>query len=139
MDLIIEYSRYYDIIVNWSTIEGSLITYENINEFICFTNTKLHKSRKQYVKICNEADFKEKVILMLGVYNGKNEIFNDILLNNNPINHAMDKTSGWVSEWLFYFFENKIDVLSTLNEKRAEFKKFFPQLFSTLQVIESMV
>lgn len=139
MDLIIEYSRYYDIIVNWSTIEGSLITYENIDEFICFTNTKLHKSRKQYVKICNEADFKEKAILMLGVYNGKNEIFNDILLNNNPINHATDKTSGWVSEWLFYFFENKIDVLSTLNEKRDEFKKFFPQLFSTLQVIESMV
>ncbi|MDE6501737.1 MAG: retron Eco8 family effector endonuclease [Ruminococcus sp.] len=139
IDLIIKFSNYYNVIVNWSTIEGALITYENIDEFIKFTKTRPIKFEKQHSIICNETDVKEKTVLMLGVYNGKSETFKKIKLNKKDISIEANKTSGWVREWISYFFENKIDVLSTPNEKRVEFKKFFPQLFSTLQIIESMV
>lgn len=139
MDLIIKFSNYYNVIVNWSTIEGALITYENIDEFIKFTKTRPIKFARQHSIICNETDVKEKTVLMLGAYNGKSETFKKIKLNNQSISSEADKTSGWVRDWISYFFKNKIDMLLTKNEKRVEFKKFFPQLSTTLQVIESMV
>ncbi len=140
IDLIINYSKQYNVIVNWSTIEGELITYENIDEFIKYTEIEDIKYIDQHKEICGESDFKEKTILMMRVYEGKNEVFKKPKINNKrDINPETNKTSGWVERWITYIFANKIDTLASVDEKRIEFKKYFPNLYRTLQIIENMV
>lgn len=78
MYAIIKYCEYYNIIVNWSTIEGELITYENIEEFIKFTETVGVKNTLEHDFIYSEEDMKQKTVLMLGAFNGKNEIINKV-------------------------------------------------------------
>ena len=136
---IISYCNYYDVIVNWSTIEGSIITYENISYFIDFIDQKGIKHTKQHMAFCSEKDTREKTILILSEYNGKNEIFKCAQYNNNPVSIAIKKTEGWINEWLDYYFKLRIDVLSSDTEKRNRFKKDFPQLYNTLQIIENML
>lgn len=154
MKLIIEYCSYYNTIVNWSTIEGELITYENIEEFIKFTEKVGVKNDLEHVFICSRKDIKQKTVLMLGAFNGKNEIITKVKIpelkqgNNGAItpenkmrsvSREVDKTNGWVKEWISYVFETKIDILQDRVEKKAQFKKLFPNLFCTLQIIENMV
>ena len=77
--------------------------------------------------------------MILSEYNGKNEIFKCAQYNNNPVSIAIEKTEGWINEWLDYYFKLRIDVLSSDTEKRNRFKKDFPQLYNTLQIIENML
>ena len=146
METIIHFCDLYNVIVNWSTIEGDLITVENIDEFLNFkTDQKEIKNKKQYNNICSQPDLQEKMVLMLGGYEGKTEtfckpkIFCEQNNNPNPVQKEYDKTSGWIERWLNYFFANKIDGLETTDKKRKEFKKYFPRLYSTLQIIENMI
>lgn len=140
IDLIIRYCKYNDVIVNWSTIEGSLITYENIDLFIEFWKNSSLKKNAQFKIIEKETDSKEKTILTLGAFSGKNECFKSpCIANKTAVNPVADKTSGWIESWLDYFFVHKIDCLNTIAEKKDTLKYFFPQLFETLQTIENMV
>ena len=76
---------------------------------------------------------------MLGSYNGKNELFGKIKLNGNDVLKNCDKTSGWITNWFDYYFQNRIDNLKSESEKREQFKIDFPQLYNTLQIIENMI
>ncbi len=138
-----KYCLYHNIIVNWSTIEGELITYENIDKFIEYVSTKEIKHEVQHNEILKTSDKKEKAVLILCEYEGKTEFFeqkNNIKINHNSIKPLIPrKTSGWVSDWLFFYFEKYLDTLENTNEKRAQFKQDFPSLFNTLQDLESMV
>ena len=136
---IIDFCNFYNVIVNWSTIEGCLITYENITDFIDFVNASKTKHTKQHVSFCSESDIKEKTILILSEYNGKSELFTTAQFNGNSVNHALDKTEGWVFDWLNYYFKVKIDMLPSIEHKKSQFKNDFPQLFNTLQIIEKMI
>lgn len=154
MYAIIKYCEYYNIIVNWSTIEGELITYENIEEFIKFTETVGAKNTLEHDFICSKEDMKQKTVLMLGAFNGKNEIINKVKIpvlkkgkdgaiiideKMQSVSSEVDKTDGWVKEWISYIFKTKIDLLYDKSEKQACFKKLFPKLCHTLQIIENML
>lgn len=137
---IIDFCNIYNVIVNWSTIEGCIITYENSDLFIDYSRMKKPKHSKQFENICVEPDNKERTILLLGAYDGRNEIFIKPKGNGTiKINKEGDKTSGWIRNWLNYFFTTKIDHLNNDIEKREVFKRYFPQLYRTLQSIENMV
>lgn len=139
METIIDYCGNYNVIVNWSTIEGAIITYENIDIFINFINDKKIKSSVQHKTFCSGSDKKEKMVLILSEYNGNNEIFKTAVFNGNPVGHPFDKTDGLVTAWFDYYFESQIEGLPSISVKKEKFKKDFPQLYRTLQIIEDMI
>lgn len=129
------------VLVNWSTIEGGLITYENIDLFIEYWNSSKLLEKKPYPAIINETDPKEKTILTLGAFDGRTEIFSAPKSGTNPIPKISKtiKTSGWIEEWIEYFFSNKISAADTKEKQKEVFQTYFPQLFATLQILENMV
>ncbi len=139
------YCSHYNIIVNWSTIEGELITYENIDKFLEFIGNQLipKKVQNQHNDIKTITDNKEKTVLVVCEFLGKTETQEQksaVKFNNKSLStFTSKKTSGWVPLWIEYYFENHINNLSTESEKRAQFKKDFPSLFCTLQELENMV
>ncbi len=141
------YCNCYNIIVNWSTIEGELITYENTDKFLDFllTQTISQKVINQHNDIVALNDKREKSVLLSCEYQGKTEIGEGTpkhpvkFKNKNIKAIETDKTSGWVSKWLNYYFDTYIDILSSETEKKTQFKQDFPSLYDTLQEIESMV
>lgn len=142
MENVQKYCYQYNVIVNWSTIEGELITYENIDKFIKFASTqKISSSAKsQHDNICAVTDIKEKAVLILSEYCGKTEIFKNAIFKGKKVEKIIQrKTSGWVMEWIDYYFENYLEKLPTNLQKKAQFKKDFPSLFNTLQMLENMV
>lgn len=149
-------------IVNWSTIEGELITYENIEIFIEFLKMKLTNivgykdEHGRYVeKKCESSvlrklnrillleDVKQKAVLLLYSCNGKLE-----MIGNKPAHPFSEikqgviggKAGGWINDWLTYYFEKymRIESVSEL-EAKNEFIKHFPGLSRTLQELENMV
>ena len=145
MKAIIAYCKSENVIVNWSTIEGELITYENIEKFIMFLSScDISKHKKsQHDEICEIQDYKEKYSLILAEMNGKTEIQEGTKKNrvqyrgNDIVKDLLDKkTSGWVSAWLEFYYEN---YLVGEDDKRRVFEKDFPSLYKSLQIIENMV
>lgn len=145
MKAIIAYCKSENVIVNWSTIEGELITYENIEKFIMFLSScDISKHKKsQHDEICEYKDYKEKYSLILAEMNGKTEIQEGTKKNrvqyrgNDIVKDLLDKkTSGWVSAWLEFYYEN---YLVGEDDKRRVFEKDFPSLYKSLQIIENMV
>lgn len=139
MFAIIYYCNLYNVIVNWSTIEGCLITYENICDFIDFVDKKGIYHTRQHKTLCLEKDAREKTVLILYEFDGKSEFQDKVKIKGIEVSKRGKKTGGWISEWLTYYFELRIDTLSSINEKKERLKKDFPQLFDTLQIIENMV
>ncbi|SHM39506.1 retron Eco8 family effector endonuclease [Ruminococcus flavefaciens] len=145
MKMILWYCRNENCIVNWSTIEGELITYENIDKFILFLNGKSISKNKvtQHNGICKIADYKEKTVLILAEMNGKTETQegtknSKVQYQGNDLQKDLldKKTSGWVGEWLEYYYKN---YLYGKIDQRVIFEKDFPSLYKTLQIIENMV
>lgn len=143
---IISYCKTENVIVNWSTIEGELITYENIDKFILFLqNVGISKNKiNQHTNICNVADNKEKTVLVLAEMNGRTEIQEGSSKHPVKINSTTKvesgligkKTSGWVNSWMEYYYNN---YLEGKDNPRSIFKNDFPSLYRTLQIVESMV
>lgn len=137
------YCNVYNIIVNWSTIEGELITYENIELFIEFMSMQEIKPTQQHNNILAISDKKEKMVLILCEYRGKTEYFDSkgkVIFQGKGLQTVVsEKTGGWVSKWLNYYFQKSIDTLENTNEKKATFKRDFPGLYNTLQELENMV
>lgn len=141
------YCSFFNTIVNWSTIEGELITYENINKFMSFVSTQTINNRDQHNEIIRSiSDNKKKTILIMCEYCGKTELFTpkkDSKLQYDT-NKKLDKvvsskTSGWVSSWMNYYFDQFIEPLESEDDKLQQFEKDFPSLFNTLQQFENMV
>ena len=49
------------------------------------------------------------------------------------------KTSGWINEWLEYYFTNNIDTIEDDNAKLSVFSRDFPGLINTLQSLKKMI
>ena len=104
IELIMDYCKRHNIIVNWSTIEGSLITYENIDIFIEYWNSSKLLEKQAYPAIISETDKKEKAILTLLAFDGRTEIFTSKSSTITiPKVSKNIKTSGWIEEWIEYF------------------------------------
>lgn len=149
MNAIIKYCRSENVIVNWTTIEGELVTYENIEKFIGFINKNgFEKSMSEYQinqhdEICRIDDPKEKTRLILAELDGRTETQegtknNQVIMNGKEIEKCLTnkKTSGWISDWLEFYYNN---YLVKENDKLSIFKRDFPSLFNTLQLIENMI
>lgn len=143
MNSIISYCKSENVIVNWSTIEGELITYENIEKFIEFLNSNriCNKKLSQHNAICSISDDKEKTILILAEMNGKTELQEGsnkkrVKMNGTEIETLFGKTSGWVNDWMEYYYKNYI---AKHDNPKLIFKNDFPSLYRTLQIIENMV
>ncbi len=156
------YCSWNHTIVNWSTIEGELITYENIDVFIDFFKMKLtnfisytdkkgiqvvkespSKILKNYKDILKLEDKKQKAVLLLYSCNGKLEMMDRQPAEpNNDIKQSVlgEKADGWIAEWLEYYFTTylKIDQMTQWDVKK-EFSRHFPGLSNTLQELENMV
>lgn len=139
--LTIKYCTKYNVIVNWSTIEGELITYENIDKFKKFLNHFQIPNNyvSQHTNILSVTDPKERTILLMLEFNGKTETQSSAKLNGKNVNPVIEKVSGWIEAWLDYYYSTYLAPLPTLSQKREQFKKDFPSLFRTLQILESMV
>ncbi len=136
MFFIKEFCSSYNIIINWTTIEGELITYENIEKFIVFLDKEqLCKAMiERHNSVLTIDDFKEKTIHILSEFNGKTETGEKELEKK-----VTGKTSGWVSKWISFYFNNYINAINSEENKRKQFKSDFPGLYSTLQELENMV
>ena len=133
-----EYCMAYNVIVNNTTIEGELITFENIDKFLLYIQTReLNKNQKrQHDNIISIADNIEKTYKVICECNGKSECQNSFEVQYKIVG---DKTSGWMCEWIDYYFDKHINLLPDTNEKLIQFKKDFPSLSSTLQNLSDMV
>lgn len=138
MHSIKNYCNHYNIIVNHTTIEGELITVENIDKFLLFLQTLcLTNQQKGYLNtVLSETDPKEKTIHIIFDCNGKTETQDKFSVHQKLVG---SKTGGWVSDWLDYYFENYINPISDPNIKAEQFKSDFPSFFTTLQILSNMV
>lgn len=133
-----KYCNFYNFIVNRTTIEGELITLENIDKFLLFLDTlSLTKEGKnQHNEVRAIEDIKEKTAKVICECNGRTEMQNCAGITYKRI--VGEKTSGWVSEWLKFYFDEFIGS-AHVEESKEQFIKDFPHLNNTLQIIESMV
>ena len=133
-----EYCEFNNFIVNRTTIEGELITLENIDKFLLFLDTlSLTKEGKdQHNEVRAIEDIKEKTAKVICECNGRTEMQNCAEITYKRI--VGEKTSGWVSEWLKFYFDEFIGSARG-EESKEQFIKDFPHLNNTLQIIESMV
>lgn len=140
-NLSMKYCAKYNVIVNWSTIEGELITYENIDKFKTFLNNYQIPNHfvSQHTNIISITDPKEQTILLMIEFNGKTENQSNVKICGQSVKPITEKVSGWVEDWLEYYSNVYLAPLYTLSQKREQFKKDFPSLFRTLQILESMI
>lgn len=57
----------------------------------------------------------------------------------NSIGRIGKKASGWINDWIEYYFKENIDGLNDLEAKREKFGKDFPELFFVLKLMENLL
>lgn len=144
-----EYFLNYHIFVNNTTIEGMLINYNNFNEFWNF-----YKSQKQDATdieaYYNTLKDNDKLNLLRLLVSGKTDYnLNLNQLDKIPVdkrklienNKITQKTSGWMSDWIAYYYENTIeryhleDTQNRLETIRNEFDRDFTELANLIKEI----
>jgi len=137
--LIKDYFLLYDYFVMDSTIEGALITSNNLSDFREYVKfegedegRKIHRiSRKtqRFQEIENELEesTEQEVLTAYRIlYNGKSDLLlqHKQMINNNPNIHVgrvkqlydvleesfASKTAGWVSRWIEYFICKLLNI-----------------------------
>lgn len=133
------YCEFYNVIVNKTTIEGELITSENLDKFMLYLDalTLNKETQRQHHKIKNLPDCNEKTVQVICECNGRSELQDSCGLKHKSI--IGGKTSGWCSKWLDFYFLNYIDPITDDKDKIKQFEKDFPSLNSTLQILKNMV
>lgn len=134
-----KYCEFNNFIVNRTTIEGELITLENIDKFLLFldTLTLSKEEQKQHRQISLLEDIREKTARVICECNGKTETQDSAGNTNKHI--VGEKTGGWVNKWMEFYFNNFIFPLENTELMLAQFKSDFPSLSNTLQIIKNMV
>ncbi|MFJ8458899.1 retron Eco8 family effector endonuclease [Lysinibacillus xylanilyticus] len=156
--LIKEYCENYNVYPNSTTIEGVLI---NKNSLIYYIEWLKWKNRKNQRKIQNiDNCFSNKLSLSIKltiarlIQKGKfdnMEIFSNKKIGKMKSNIAVapivesieelmqGKTSGWVNEFIKYYFKEIIRRENlTKDEIRGKIKNDFPELYHIISLIESI-
>lgn len=143
------FCKMYSIIVNRTTIEGEIITQANTSEFLNFLSTEYFinnpinkEKQQQHSDILNVPDSYKKTCLIRCEFEGRIDAYVDnssLIFNGKEIQSITDKTSGWINNWLNYYFTHNIDTVEDENVKISIFKRDFPSLFNTLQSFEKMI
>lgn len=133
---------YNNVSVNSTTIEGLLITPENVDAFIDFCLEKFSKKQQTILKIKNISDIKEKTALLRLFFLGYLDLCNKNLVSQSIFNTKQTiietKADGWVGDWLDWFIAKKCSQ-SNSDQAQSIFKNYFPELFDTLQMIKYMI
>ena len=162
--LIKRYCKNYDIYPVSTTIEGGLINKDNIEIVFNWMINRIAQGkgnlnqkadyRKKLESIYNmQADMKYKVTVLRLLHEGKSDNllkYKNIGNNNLELSdsfkkayHNMkwyngEKTSGWVSEFINYFFENYVNESVRSDEEKVEiFKMNFEEIYDIIRTIEN--
>lgn len=171
-----KYMLFFNIFVIKTTIEGALISNENINlfwEYFKYKNSNKENS-KMLKNISNQYNLLDEIDatnFLRILHKGKSDfLFNSekiIKINKNQKtmsdksiyilkNCLIKKTSGWVTDWLNYFFckslklnvksdnvfdqyKEKISDFDTLKYIKKEFAENFYELNNIINIIESQI
>lgn len=135
------YCNYYNTLVNWTTIEGELITYQNIDTFLEFIKSAYLDDNIQCAvkNIQSKSDYKERTAYTILFCNGRSELQEKKEKESICPSLVGEKTSGWVDDWINYYFDNELSALSNEHDKRKRFAYDFPLLNDTLQNICNVI
>lgn len=133
---------YNNISVNSTTIEGLLITPENVDIFIDFCLEHFSNKKDVLIKIKNISDNKEQTALLRLFFLGYLDLYDKNLISKSIFAtkpKIIDtKADGWVEDWLNWFIAEKCP-LKDIDQAQIIFEKYFPELFDTLQMIKYMI
>lgn len=116
LKLVRQYYENYHFFVWKNTIEGALITADNKDVFCEFVRSSglIKKRMKDVSWYLNTRKSNEQLNYIRLVFSGKSDFLltkKQIKANNNKIDsdieynlETVDKTSGWVSQWMEYYF-----------------------------------
>lgn len=146
IDCIKDYFSYYNILICNTTIEGVLITKENSHTALDFLKKEKTKSFNDFYDKYQHLLLTDKINILRIIFNGKS----DLLQSSNKYKFSSDnkelkdiidkmkigsKTSGWVSSFIEFFF-NQYDIHSPLElEGNEAIKKEFYYHFNELNHI----
>jgi predicted ATP-dependent endonuclease of OLD family len=150
------YCLEYSIYPVKTTIEGSLVNNNNVDIFLewliyknpydkshlealyNFKNDPLYKTtafrllvngkydiqrtRKQFIKKAKKSPLPTDVDLMYQTIINRSKTF--------------EKTSGWVTEWVNYVFENYIDLEKSSRKKQEKFRYYFEEIFDIITKVQ---
>ncbi|WP_042141889.1 retron Eco8 family effector endonuclease [Paucisalibacillus sp. EB02] len=154
-ELIKLYCLKYKVYPINTTIEGSLVNYNNLNLFRDWLIAN-HPYDQRYIHdLFNISNNKETLttafrLIVNGKYDTLKNIMKDNKTNSFPdtirksyltihrLRHEYDKTTGWVSAWLDYVFSKEINIHNTREEQVKQFSIYFPELYDIIKNINKM-
>ena len=154
-ELIKLYCLKYKVYPVNTTIEGSLVNYNNLNLFRDWLIAN-HPYDQRYIhNLFNISNNKETLTTAFRlIVNGKYDTLKNIMKENKTnsfpdtirksyltihrLRHEYDKTTGWVSAWLDYVFSKEINIQNTREEQVKQFSIYFPELYDIIKNINKM-
>lgn len=134
--------EYNNVSVNSTTIEGLLINPNNVDLFIEFCLEHYSNKKDIVLTIKGIPDTKEKTALLRLFFEGNLDFSTKKLISTSTFKSKQTiietKADGWVDKWINWFID-KMCSEDDVEEAEEVFKKHFPELFDTLQMIKYMI
>lgn len=139
-----------NVFVMRTTIEGAIVNDVNNEIVLSWLESKLHIGT--FKRLCNLLDKNPtcigyKTTILRLVLNGKldnlekmkkanvpKDVYDEVTFIRSKIGN---KTSGWVIEFIDYYFDNFL--IEDDHKNKEKFEKDFPELFSVLQMINNLL
>lgn len=149
------YSVNYNVYPVDTTIEGSLVNNNNVSLMKNWLKMNHPYESDRIEKLFNISNNQDVItasirLVVNGKYDTHKKMYSQKKYNTFPddikkhyicienLRKNYDKTSGWVTQWLDYFFENYIDNEEDDGEKIKNFKKYFPELYDIIYTIQNL-
>ncbi|MGV2620736.1 UNVERIFIED_CONTAM: retron Eco8 family effector endonuclease [Halobacillus marinus] len=159
-----EYCLEYNVFVVDTTIEGTIINSQSIHLIIDWLTLEAKLDSNELVMLINmltsNSKLRVKTTVLRLLFKGKYETlqnlddahYNKVLNDASNFssskerdnfkaiyklvkNSGIKKTNGWVSDFLYYLQTKRKDF----KNNKAYFKKYFPELYKTIEVLEQKV
>lgn len=153
--LIHQYCMNYHMFTWDTTIEGALITEKNLEVFLKFMEQFFMKQNKQqkYKMVKDVMDKyhftkNDRLNYLRLVFSGKSDFLmtgKQIQCENVSLNtdisktfSLVGKTSGWISEWIQFYFEENVNDFQNTDIKTLQnlVKEDFSELYQLMKEIE---
>lgn len=136
-----EYLLKHNVFMLKTTIEGAIINNKSLPIVLNFIkNSKDEQIIKDlFAKYATNTNDQTNILRIY--FNGKN----DLLINKTPINKKYgDKTSGWITKFIEYFFNTYLHPISNAVNKDDKnnmlnlFANYFPELYKLFQNLNNL-
>ncbi|WP_282062650.1 retron Eco8 family effector endonuclease [Bacillus pumilus] len=147
MSRIKEYSLEYSLYPVITTIEGSIVNITSYHTFIDWYKSKFDISDEIFENLIKEFNDAEMSTILRILVNGKcDDLSKFVIENRRKINQIyetfleninykkINKTSGWVTEFIYFVFEKEHEYLN-----RKQFKDIFPELYDIIYNVEKFM